>query len=287
MASPTAVHNLSRLLCKPQSHLLRHHSTSTSSVSASELLHFSTLASTWWDPHGSSRLLHLMNPLRHDFIASCLASTREPLSTQSKPVQPGFKYLDIGCGGGIFAESIARHPSTTTVTAIDPSSSLLSIAKAHARQDPLLHQSGRLDYLNASIEDLPVPQSLEDQFDILTLFEVLEHVHQPSTFLSTCLPFVKPGGWIIGSTIARTWTSWVTTKLMAENVLRIVPEGTHEWAKYVNAEELEKWFALREGWQGREMRKMGLVYMPGLGWRNIQGGELWGNYFFGVRRDVE
>jgi polyprenyldihydroxybenzoate methyltransferase/3-demethylubiquinol 3-O-methyltransferase len=254
--------------------------TPQSSVNPTEVSHFNALASTWWDPHGSSRLLHLMNPLRHDFITTCLNS-------QSTP-HPGFKlrYLDVGCGGGIFAESAARLPNTHTVTGIDPSAEVLKIAKAHARQDPLLHQSGKLEYLNVSIEDLPRPKTIQEQYDILTLFEVIEHISSPSTFLASCLPFVRPGGWIILSTIARTWTSWFTTKFVAEEVVKLVPRGTHDWAKYINEDELRRFFEKQRGWAGPGgVLGMGCIYVPGLGWRMVRGGEKWGNYFLGVRRD--
>ena len=221
-----------------------------------------------------------MNPHRHDFIASCLSSQSTPAPARD------LHYLDVGCGGGIFAESAARLPSTASVTGIDPSSDVLRIAKAHARQDPMLQQSGRLTYLEKSIEALPLPKMVQEQYDVLSLFEVIEHVTHPAPFLASCLPFVKPGGWLVLSTIARTWTSWLTTKFVAEDIVRLVPRGTHEWGKYINEEELRKWFQAREGW-GSEggVRAMGLVYVPGFGWKTINGAEQWGNYFFGVRRD--
>lgn len=279
-ASPTRLRNVALLLRKP--YQIRHHSSSSSSssVNPTEVSHFNALASTWWDPHGSSRLLHLMNPLRHDFISSCLSSQSTPAPSRN------LRYLDIGCGGGIFAESAARLPGTASVTGIDPSTEVLNIAKAHARQDPMLQQSGRLTYLNKSIEDLPVPKAVEEQYDVLSLFEVIEHVTHPAPFLESCLPFVKPGGWLVLSTIARTWTSWFTTKFVAEDVVGIVPRGTHDWAKYLNEEELRQWFQGQPGWaRAGGVRAMGVAYVPGFGWKTVSGGERLGNYFFGVRRD--
>lgn len=117
---------------------------------------------------------------------------------------------------------------------------------------------------------------------MVSLFEVLEHVNAPGPFLEHVLPHVKPGGWLVMSTIARTWTSWLVTNVMAEDVLRIVPKGTHDWAKYVNEDELRNWFQGKAGWG--EMRTQGVMYMPGLGWKEVGGGEGWGNYFFAVRR---
>ncbi|KAF3050107.1 Hexaprenyldihydroxybenzoate methyltransferase, mitochondrial [Didymella keratinophila] len=253
----------------------RPHNPST--VDPTEVSHFNALASSWWDPHGSSRLLHLMNPLRHDFIASCRFN--DALIPSQK-----LKYLDIGCGGGIFAESAARLPDTDSVTAIDPTPGVLKIAEAHKRRDPLLMRPGRLTYLNTSIEELPVPKTPEQGYDIVSLFEVLEHVNAPGPFIEKLLPHVKPGGWLVMSTIARTWTSWLVTNVMAEDVLGIVPKGTHEWSKYVNEGELRGYFAKEPGWDGASVRSLGVMYVPGLGWKEVRGGEDWGNYFFAVKR---
>ncbi|KAL8960422.1 MAG: hypothetical protein Q9193_002872 [Seirophora villosa] len=274
---------LNRLLRHTQ-YLLRArgYATSTSSVNPTEVSHFNALASTWWDPHGSSRLLHLMNPLRHDFISSCRA-----LKPHSSP-QRDLRYLDIGCGGGIFAESAARLPSTANVTAIDPSKEVIEVARQHARRDPILQKPGRLEYLNKAVEDLDMPRSLDGMYDVVTLFEVIEHISTPAPFLKSCLPFVKPGGWLILSTIARTWTSWVTTKVVAEDIAGLVPRGTHDWSKYINEHELKGFFAEQQGWgTNGGMKAMGCIYVPGIGWRMVMGGEQWGNYFFGVRRDPE
>lgn len=201
----------------------------------------------------------------------------------------GLRYLDIGCGGGIFAESAARLATTSSVTGIDPSEEVIAVAREHARQDPIFQQQdGKLEYLHTSVEDLTAAQRLaegdkQQGYDIVTLFEVIEHISYPAPFLASCLEFVKPGGWLVLSTIARTWTSWATTKIVAEELLGVVPRGTHDWAKYINEEELRGFFRGREGWS--RMRSMGCVYAPGLGWKMVLGGERWGNYFFGVRRE--
>ena len=276
---PTIHHNLTGLLHIPTQRRLI---SQSSSVNATEVSHFNKLASTWWDPYGSSHLLHQMNPLRHDFISSCVESQPGPTPVKC------WRYLDVGCGGGIFAESAARLPLTKNVVGIDPSNQVISVAKAHARQDPLLLEPGRLEYHNKAIEDLPVPRTPEEQFDIVSLFEVIEHISWPAPFLSSCLPFVKPGGWLILSTIARTWTSWLTTKAMAEEVVRLVPRGTHDWTKYINEQELSNYFRAQNGW-GRDggLRRQGCMYVPVVGWRMVPGGEKWGNYFFGVRKDPE
>lgn len=251
-------------------------------VSPDEVSHFNALASSWWDPQGPSRILHLMNPLRHDFIRSCRASVPDTNPDLPSPTLTGLRYLDIGCGGGIFAESAARLATTASVTAIDPSPDVLAIAKTHARRDPAL--ASKLNYLNTSIESLPIPANpREDGYDIVSVFEVVEHVANPAAFLDRVTPFVRPGGWLVLSTIARTWMSWLTTNVIAEDLLRIVPRGTHDWNKYINEDELRRHFLQsRPGWG--EPRCMGVIYVPGVGWKEVGGSEKIGNYFFAVRR---
>jgi len=248
-----------------------------SSVNPTETSHFTALASSWWDPQGSSRILHLMNPLRHQFINRCRGSV-----AQSQDEGQKLRYMDIGCGGGIFAESVARLSTTASVTAVDPTPSVIDIAKAHARRDPLLLEPGKLTYLNKAIEDLPLPKTPDQGVDVLTLFEVIEHIQSPAPFLSQCLQHVKPGGWFILSTISRTWTSWFTTKFMAEDVMRVVPRGTHDWSQYIDAKEMQSWARKQQGWG--DARTMGVVYVPGVGWKEITGSEDYGNYFFAIRR---
>ncbi len=278
MAPPSALlHNtstrtLSQLL-RTAPRVARHISSSQArlhSVSPEEVAHFNVLAEQWWEPHGSSRLLHLMNPLRHDFIAKCK-------KTHGAPPAHKYRYLDIGCGGGIFAESAARLPNAQSVTAIDPTPGVLAIAEGHKKKDPGLKD--KLTYINTSIEEL---HNMEP-YDIVSVFEVIEHVNAPAAFLDEVEKHVRPGGWLIMSTIARTWVSWFTTNLMAEDILKIVPKGTHDWEKYVNCDELEKYFELKGGW-GKPVIQ-GVVYVPGFGWKEIDGSEKLGNYFIGVRRD--
>lgn len=221
-----------------------------------------------------------MNPLRHKFISTCLESQSDSTSIRN------VKYLDVGCGGGIFAESAARLNNTQCVTAIDPTPEIIQIAQEHAKQDPFIYGTDRLKYLNNSIEQLTVPTSPKDQFDILALWEVIEHVKYPAEFLNLCLPFVRPGGWIVISTIARTWTSWLTTKFIAEDVAGIVPKGTHSWSQYLNEDELRAFFQKQQGWASRGgLKAMGCVYVPGFGWKFVSGSETYGNYFFGARKD--
>ncbi|PNY29164.1 Ubiquinone biosynthesis O-methyltransferase, mitochondrial [Tolypocladium capitatum] len=279
MPARAVLSRLPRQLTLPSTPSRRQWHSTFSSVNPDEVSHFNALAGEWWDPHGSSRLLHLMNPLRHDFIRACRRSEPRPAVPDEGAA---LSYLDIGCGGGIFAESAARLPTTRRVTAIDPTPSVLAVAKAHARKDPSLR--GKLSYRQSSIEALEEPRDDKDRYDVVSLFEVIEHVDEPAAFLERVRPFVKPGGWLVMSTIARTWMSWFTTNLVAENLLRIVPPGTHDWDKYINEDELRRYFMDR-GWESP--RVVGVVYVPGLGWREVRGSEKVGNYFFGVRRGGE
>ncbi|KAA8648792.1 hypothetical protein EYZ11_012348 [Aspergillus tanneri] len=339
---PTLKH-LPRIL-RPTS--VRAHSTS---VSENELSHFSSLASSWWDPMGPSRILHLMNPLRHEFISSCLVEG-PPSPSSSQP--NNLRYLDVGCGGGIFAESLARtipSPSSSSssssvpsslatptraasITAIDPTPTLIQIAREHARTDPAIAahlSSGRFKYQNCTLEDMvrsasmsmqekemkkesftssaaggtghPTLPESESQFDVVTLFEVLEHIDTnassaPLKFLADCLRLLRPGGWLVGSTISRSFPSFVINQVIAEAPwpIGVVPRGTHDWVKFVNPDELLAW--LQEGLVRsadatdkdvcREMqwKCSGVMYFPGLGWKLVGGSEDWGNYFWAVRK---
>ncbi|KAL2162024.1 hypothetical protein VTH06DRAFT_7809 [Thermothelomyces fergusii] len=272
---------------------------SSPSVNETEISHFSALAASWWDPHGPSRPLHLMNPLRHEFIRACLASSSSAASpSPSSPSSPssqtpppggggGLRYLDVGCGGGIFAESAARLADTASVTGVDPSAAVVAVARAHARRDPALalaSGAGKLRYVHATIEALALPADARARFDVVSVFEVVEHVERPGAFLDRAGDFVRPGGWLVLSTIARTWTSWLTTKVVAEDVLRLVPRGTHDWRKYVNEHELRAYFAAGARGRWGPPRVMGVVYVPGLGWKAVRGSEKLGNYFFGVQK---
>lgn len=228
-----------------------------------------------------------MNPLRFEFM-QLLFEQDLSLGADAKR-----SYLDIGCGGGIFASACARHPRTTSVTAIDPTPACVQVAQAHQRRDPAI-QPPKLTYLNTALEDLPAAEEGSKQmFDVITLFEVLEHVSSPSAFLDNAAQHLKPGGWLIGSTIARSPVSYITTKLIAEApVVGVVPPGTHNWDQYINPDELQGWFEAQTEAHGDgsgaaqwgPFNKQGVIYVPALGWKVVPGSESYGNYFFGVQK---
>jgi ubiquinone biosynthesis O-methyltransferase len=225
-----------------------------------------------------------MNPLRHDFIRSCRNSSRTEAENTNTVPPPSYSYLDIGCGGGIFASSAARLPTTSTVTAIDPTELVIQVAKSHQRSDPAI-AAPKLRYLNCAIEDLPVPSTERDKVDVLTIFEVLEHIDSPSAFLELAIPHLRPGGWIIGSTISRSPVAYLTTKLVAEApLIGVVPAGTHDWNKYINPSELRHFFETRAPGQWGQFRTQGVMYIPMLGWKTVDNSEELGNYFFGVQK---
>ncbi|RMZ91459.1 hypothetical protein DV736_g1293, partial [Chaetothyriales sp. CBS 134916] len=226
-----------------------------------------------------------MNPLRHDFI-------RRILALSSTPLLPQLTYLDIGCGGGIFSCSAALLPRTQSVTGIDPTGECINAALAHARTDPALRppsQGGKLRFLHTAIEDLAshYPDGLFPLVDIVTIFEVVEHVTSPASFLRSAATHLKPGGWLIGSTISRHPLSYLTTKLLGEApVIGFVPRGTHDWEKYINPDELREYFETDSDEKGHweNFQVQGVVYVPGLGWKKVTGSERVGNYFFGVQK---
>ncbi|KAJ7066959.1 S-adenosyl-L-methionine-dependent methyltransferase [Mycena amicta] len=217
-------------------HLLRRALHSASTVNAAEIAHFSRLSSQWWDETGEFSFLHQMNPVRIRFIREKLVETardQQPLFQESAALY-GLDVLDVGCGGGLLSESLARLGASTL--GVDASEANIRIAQLHASQDPAL--SG-LSYVHTPAEAL-----LQDpkRYDVVCSMEVLEHVDNPSAFLNTCAELVKPGGHLFLSTISRTPLAYFLTIFMAEDVLRKVSKGTHTHSKFIRPEELTKFF---------------------------------------------
>lgn len=189
----------------------------TMNVDLAELAKFSDLAHRWWDPESEFRPLHQINPLRLEWI-NALA----PLSGQ--------RVLDVGCGGGILADAMARKGAS--VLGIDLAPKSLKVAQLHA----LEAQTTGVDYREVSAEDLAAEQP--GSFDVVTCMEMLEHVPDPASIVQACARLVKPGGWVFFSTLNRNPKSFLFAIVGAEYVLNLLPRGTHEYARMVRPSEL-------------------------------------------------
>lgn len=188
-------------------------------VDPAELAKFDSLASRWWDTEGDFRPLHEINPLRLDWI-------RQHVNLA------GCRAVDIGCGGGILAESMAA--ANARVTGIDMAEGPLAVARLHQ------HESGtNVDYRHATAEELAASEA--GQYDVVTCLEMLEHVPDPSQVINSCAELVRPGGHVFFSTINRNPKSFLFAIVGAEYVLKLLPSGTHEYAKFIRPSELEAW----------------------------------------------
>lgn len=186
-------------------------------VDADEIKKFSNLAKLWWDPTGKMGMLHVINPLRMSFI-------------KDHAELAGKKVLDVGCGGGILSEALAR--AGAHVTAIDLAEAPLKIARQHAKQEGL-----DIDYRYENISDLL--KSHAGEFDVIACLEMLEHVPDPSAIVRDCAQLLKPNGHVFFSTINRNIKAFLFAILGAEYILRIMPKGTHTYSKLIRPQELE------------------------------------------------
>jgi len=185
-----------------------------------ELAKFSELAHRWWDPESEFRPLHQINPLRLDWIDG-LAALR------------GKRVVDVGCGGGILAESMARRGAD--VLGIDLATKPLRVAQLHAIES----QAKGLAYREVAVEALAA--EMPAQIDVVTCMEMLEHVPDPESVVAACARLVKPGGWAFFSTINRNAKAFVFAIVGAEHVLRLLPKGTHEYERFLRPSELAAW----------------------------------------------
>jgi 2-polyprenyl-6-hydroxyphenyl methylase / 3-demethylubiquinone-9 3-methyltransferase len=184
-----------------------------------ELAKFGALAHRWWDPQGEFRPLHQLNPLRLAWIDGLA-----PLA--------GKRVLDVGCGGGILSEAMARLGAS--VTGIDLSENPLKVAQLH-----LLESGLDIDYQLASAEQLSAQR--ESQFDVVTCMELLEHVPDPSSTVAACAKLATPGGRVFFSTINRNPKAYLFAVIGAEYLLRMLPRGTHDYARFIKPSELARW----------------------------------------------
>jgi 2-polyprenyl-6-hydroxyphenyl methylase/3-demethylubiquinone-9 3-methyltransferase len=217
-------------------------------VDPKEVARFNALAQSWWDPHGNFRPLHVLNPTRLAFIRDHIAPYfgHDPLA--SRPLA-GLSVLDIGCGGGLLAEPLARLGAD--VTGIDAGEVSLRIAESHARESGLA-----IDYRHARAEDLA---AAGERFDVVLTMEVVEHVPDLGAFLKASCALVRPGGGMVIATLNRTLKAFALAIVGAEYVLRWLPRGTHQWNRFVRPSELAE--GLRRN--GLEIAEItGVAYDP-------------------------
>lgn len=198
-------------------------------VDQAEVARFAAMAEEWWDPAGKFRPLHKFNPVRLRYIKQqvCANFGRDENDPNAFA---GLRLLDIGCGGGLLAEPMARLGAE--VVGADPSSVNVEIASLHAAQSGL-----DIDYRASTAEELA---EAGERFDVILNMEVVEHVADVSLFLSACAGMVKPGGLMFIATINRTMKAWALAIVAAEQVLRWLPRGTHQYEKLVRPEEIER-----------------------------------------------
>ncbi len=206
-------------------------------VDSGEIAKFNALAERWWDPNSEFRPLHDINPLRLNYIDERLSL-------------PGKKVIDIGCGGGLLSEGMARRGAT--VTGIDLGEAPLAVARLHAEQSGV-----EVEYLQILAED--IAEQRAGEYDAVTCLEMLEHVPDPASVIRACAKLVKPGGQVFFSTINRNPKAFLFAIVGAEYVLRLLPRGTHEYAKLIRPSELAGWS--REA--GLDVRDTtGMTYNP-------------------------
>ncbi|ANI31488.1 3-demethylubiquinone-9 3-methyltransferase [Yersinia entomophaga] len=207
-------------------------------VDESEIAKFEAVASRWWDLEGEFKPLHRINPLRLNYIL------------QRADGIFGKKVLDVGCGGGILAESMAREGAV--VTGLDMGTEPLQVARLHA-----LETGVKLDYVQETVESHA--EAHPQQYDVVTCMEMLEHVPDPASVIRACARLVKPGGHVFFSTINRNTKSWLMAVVGAEYILKMVPKGTHDSKKFIRPSELIGWI---DQTPLREKQIIGLHYNP-------------------------
>ena len=227
-------------------------------VDPAELQKFSELAHRWWDPAGSFRPLHEINPLRLDWI-------------DQRAALPGKRVLDVGCGGGILSESMSTRGAD--VLGIDLADKPLRVAQLHA-----LESGARVRYRPVSAEELA--EEAAASFDIVTCMEMLEHVPDPDSTVAACAALARPHGWVFFSTINRNWRAFLMAIVGAEYVLGLLPRGTHEYARFIRPSELAR-AARDSGLQVEELR--GMSYQP-LGGTYRLGADTRVNYLMACRK---
>ncbi len=244
--------------------------TARNTIDPQEIEKFQSMAAEWWDPDGKFKPLHMLNPTRLDYITAQIATefdrdlgAREPFA--------GLRLLDIGCGGGLLSEPMARLGAD--VLGADAAEGNIPVARLHADQQGLT-----IDYRNVTAEALA---EAGERFDIVLNMEVVEHVADPQAYLNACHAVLQPGGLMICSTLNRTARSFAAAIVGAEHILRWLPRGTHDWRKFITPEEL---YAMLSRAGLEPVDRKGFVFNP-LTWRwHLSDGDLSVNYVTASRR---
>jgi 2-polyprenyl-6-hydroxyphenyl methylase / 3-demethylubiquinone-9 3-methyltransferase len=220
-------------------------------IDPTEVAKFEAMAAEWWNPNGKFKPLHMLNPCRLDYITSQIAAEFDRDLAQSQPFA-GLRLLDIGCGGGLLSEPMARLGAT--VVGADAAPRNIPVAQLHAQQAGL-----SIDYRHTTAEDMA---AAGERFDVVLNMEVVEHVADPLAYLSACQQLLNPGGLMICSTLNRNAKSFAMAIVGAEWVMRWLPKGTHDWRKFITPDELTD--LIRRAGLDPVDRK-GMVFNP-LGW---------------------
>ncbi len=246
-------------------------SPETSSIDTAEVAKFEAMAAEWWDPEGKFKPLHMMNPVRLDYITRQIAAEFGRDLKAPRPFE-GLRLLDIGCGGGLLSEPMARLGAK--VVGADAAERNIPVARVHAEAQDL-----PIDYRHTTAEALVAGG---ESFDVVLAMEIVEHVADPAAFIATCHALMRPGGLMIASTINRNAKSFLAAIVGAEWVMRWLPKGTHDWAKFITPEELTGMIA-RAGLD--PVDRKGFVFNP-VSWQwSISDRDLSVNYVAaGVRR---
>jgi len=227
------------------------------SLDPAEVEKFSKIAAEWWNPTGKFAVLHVFNPVRLAYIKEQVTArfARDPYDR--RPFQ-GLRFLDIGCGGGLLTEPMARLGAE--IIGVDPSEKNIATASVHAEEQDLA-----IDYRATTAEDLA---ERGESFDVILNMEVIEHVADPSAFVQTCARLLKPNGLIFIATLNRTLKSFGLAIVGAEYVLGWLPRGTHQWEKFITPDELEAWL-IASGL--KQLDRAGVTYNPFSGeWRRAR-----------------
>ena len=200
----------------------------STTINKEEIQKFSKLADEWWDVNGKFKPLHMFNPVRIEYITENIKKQFN-IKKEKSNFLDGIRILDIGCGGGLISEPMARLGAT--VTGIDASEKNINIANLHSKKSGL-----KINYFNTSPENFEVT----DKFDVILNLEIVEHVDDINLYVKSCFKLLKKNGLMFTATLNRTFTSYIKAIIGAEYILRWLPIGTHDWNKFIKPEELEK-----------------------------------------------